>query len=89
MILRQILEKEIHGYWDGGPKSVFDWVIDRFKSRGPSMAVVGSWEANHWFTVKMGKTEKDTLANAKRALSYRAKKAGIGCTFEYLEDDAR
>lgn len=87
MILRQTLEKPIHGYWDGGAKQTFDWKIESSPKRDSKgeFVKIGSWAANHWFCVALGKTDKLTLANAKRRLSYQAKKAGISCKFEYRE----
>lgn len=77
MKLIQTLEKPINGYWDGGAKQVFEWTID---DRGIMDVRVGSWEANHFFTVKRGKTAKLTLCNAKRHLKAITR---IPSTFEY------
>lgn len=87
VILRQVFEQPISGYWDGGPKSEFHWTIDRLKPRNNGNAVVGSWSANAWFQVKLGKTEKGTLGNARRALAARAKRYNRRCTFEYLQEE--
>jgi hypothetical protein len=88
MILRQTLRDPINGYWDGGKKSVFEWAIDKHRighdSRG-SYVRVGSWSANHWFHVALGKTDKQTLSNAKRRLRAYAKQANTECSFEYIE----
>lgn len=86
MRLIQKLEKKIGGYWDGGPKDTFEWTIDGLpKSDAKGQFVrVGSWEANHWFHVAQGRTEKQTLSNARRHLAASAKKAGISCTFRYV-----
>ncbi len=81
MKLRQTLEHAVNGYWDGGPKKVFEWSIDRSYDDGKSR--IGSWSANHFFEVKTGKTEKLTLSNAKRHLQSSTK---IASTFEYVED---
>ena len=90
MILRQTLNKEIYGWWDGGAKSVFNWEIDPWRTRNcpEGYAVVGSWEGNHWFTVKAGKTEKATLGKARRRLQAQIDKntQGLTCTFIYVEE---
>ena len=88
MILRQTLEKPINGFWDGGAKQVFDWSIDsRPRTDGKGQYVkIGSWAANHWFHVSVGKTDKATLANARRKLAAAAAKHRIDCKFEYIEE---
>ena len=84
MELRQTLERPINGYWDGGAKQVFDWSIDgQVKSdRDGKFVRIGSWSANHWFHVAMGKTERLTLSYAKRHLQATTK---VSSTFEYIE----
>ena len=76
MKLKQTLNKPTNGYWDGGAKSVFIWGIKSSPSTDSKGQYVriGSWEANHWFHVALGKTEKLTLANAKRRLSAAMRK---------------
>lgn len=87
LILRQRLSKPICGYWDGGAKDTFDWRVDEYQTRRQGWTIVGSLEANHWFHVEPGTTEKGTLGNARRKLVAMAKKdPSITCTFEYLED---
>jgi len=85
MILRQTLARPINGYWDGGPKQIFDWSIDGSPQSDNigQFVKIGSWQANHWFHVAVGRTEKMTLANAKRHL--RAATT-IPCTFEYVKE---
>lgn len=88
MILRQTFESPINGFWDGGAKKVFDWEIDgqpKQDSKG-FFVRVGSWGANHWFHVALGKTDKQTLSHAKSKLQTSAQKAGKNCTFEYIEE---
>jgi hypothetical protein len=84
MILVQRLEKAVNGYWDGGAKSVFDWKIEKYANPGYGKARVGSWGANHYFTVKKGKTDKQTLSNAKRHLKAVTR---VPCTFDYLKGE--
>lgn len=83
MLLRQTLIKATNGYWDGGLKQVFDWTIDgkpRINSKGQYVCI-GSWDANFWFCVALGKTTKQTLANAKRHLRAITR---IESSFEYV-----
>lgn len=85
MILRQMLDHPVQGYWDGGKKQVFDWSIDgapQIDDKGQYVRI-GSWSANHWFHVALGKTVKRTLANA--VLHLRAV-TRIPSTFQYIED---
>jgi len=86
MRLIQRLEKPINGYWDGGAKSTFEWSIEKYhkgEDAKGKFVRVGSWSANHYFNVALGKTDKQTLANARRRLSASARKHGMACTFEY------
>lgn len=70
MKLVQTLEKPMSGYWDSGAKRTFEWKIDPcFVPNWAKVGLyvrVGSWEANHYFTVKRGKTERLTLSYAKQ-----------------------
>ena len=88
MILRQTLDKPIHGNWDGGAKSSFDWSIEGSPATdGKGQYVrVGSWQANHWFHVALGKTTRFTLANARRRLSAGMRRCGVTGKFEYKEE---
>ena len=89
IILRQTLDRPIWGYWDGGEKSVFTWRIEgrpAHDSRGHYVRI-GSWAANHWFHVALGKTDKLTLANARRRLLAAAKRHGVTCKFDYKEEE--
>ena len=84
MILRQTLAKPVRGYWDDGAKQTFDWTIDsepREDNKGRFVRV-GSWAANHWFHVALGKTDKLTLANAKQHLRAITR---LSSTFEYID----
>ncbi len=85
MKLRQILEKPVNGYWDGGAKQVFDWEIERHfggKDSKGYFVGIGSWSANHWFHVSLGKTERLTLSYAKKHLRAIT---NVPCKFEYVE----
>lgn len=85
MKLRQTLLKPVQGYWDGGPKQVFDWEIEHFRtgqdSRGEFVRI-GCWAANHFFSVALGKTEKLTLSYAKKHLK---KSTRVPSTFQYVD----
>jgi len=83
MKLRQTLNKPIHGYWDGGAKQILDWEINgtpQTDSKGQFIRI-GSWSANHWFHVAIGKTIKQTLSYAKRHLQAITR---VPCTFKYI-----
>ena len=88
MILRMTLEHPLYGYWDGGAKDTFDFSLDslpRHDARG-AYVKIGYWQANAWFHVALGRTVKSTLANARRRLSARAKRAGEHCRFAYIDE---
>lgn len=85
MKLVQTLQQPVNGYWDGGAKQTFNWRIDsepKTDNKG-QFVKVGSWDANYWFNVALGKTDKATLGNARRRLVRTTK---VPCTFEYVED---
>lgn len=91
MKLKQTFEEPISGYFDHGPKKEFLWSIDgpeHVDSKG-LFVKIGSWAANHWFHVALGKTEKLTLSYAKRRLGHAARFHGLKCSFEYIEDPER
>ena len=79
LVLVQTFEKPQFGYFDDGPKCTFSWRVDRMKGAG----CVGSWQANTYFSVAPGATEKQTLGNARRSLAARARQEGQRCTFHY------
>lgn len=94
VVLVQKLDTPIYGMWDGGPRSTFRWSVDREYSDGK--AKVGSWDANRWYEVAAGGTEKQTLGNVRRKLTAQIKAANerkvregkadlIKCTFTYEE----
>jgi hypothetical protein len=67
--------------WDFGAKQVFDWVVQREYSDGKSR--VGCYSANRWYEVETGRSEKETLRNAKFLL--RAKTTVPIQSFEYVK----
>lgn len=81
MKLVQILDEPVYGYWDGGKKQRFDWEITNvFEDDKGGFVRIGSWAANMWFCVALGKTEKLTLSYAKKHLKAITK---IPSTFYY------
>jgi len=87
MTLKITLQKPIGGYWDGGLKDTFEFNIDgrEQKDKKGKFVRIGSWEANYWFNVTVGKTEKLTLANAKRHLTSIFKRKELKVKFAYVE----
>ena len=86
MKLRQTLDKPVQGYWDGGAKQTFDWGIEgspASDSKGQYVKI-GSFSANHWFHVAVGKTEKQTLSYAKKHLQASTR---YPSTFEYIDNN--
>lgn len=85
LILRQTAAAPINGYWDGGSKTVFNWSTTgspRSDDRGQYVRI-GSWEANYWFHVAAGKTEKLTLSYAKRHIKKISK---FQSTFQFINE---
>jgi hypothetical protein len=88
MILRITLEKAIGGYWDGGNKQVFNFDISPFEhsDKNGVFVRVGSWEANSWFHVSKGKTERLTFSHAIKHLRPLLERDGIRFTYEYITE---
>ncbi len=88
--MRMVLGRPMSGYWDDDMKSPFHFQINghpQHDARGAYIRI-GSWEANHWFHVAMGKTVKATLGNARRRLTQRFRHAGQHPRFMYIESVA-
>lgn len=83
LYLRQKWSKPVTGALGAGPYTTWDWSIDR---RWPDVTRVGSWQANYYFPVATGKSDRDTLSHAKQALVARARRVEETCTFEYIEE---
>ena len=83
MILQQTLIEAVNGYWDGGKKQVFEWEIEGEpkEDKQGKFVKIGCWSANYWFHVALGRTDKQTLANAKRHLKASTK---IESIFQYI-----
>ena len=64
------LEQPVHGYWDGGAKSHFEFTPDlRHYSDGNLPNIEwGSWGANWWFRVELGKSAARHFGTVKRKL---------------------
>lgn len=86
MILRQTFEQPVSSIMFGGPHKSFDWTIDsQPKEDKKGLFVrVGSFSANYWFHVSLGKTIKQTLGRAKTHLETITK---VPCTFEYIDSE--
>jgi hypothetical protein len=89
MTLVQVFEEARPAGMRGYPSHEFHWNIEPYRygcdARGPYVRV-GSWEANRWFHVSKGETDKQTLGNARRKLALLARHAGVKCSFRYEED---
>ena len=82
MYLKQTFSKPLFEFWDGGAKDRFDWHIEGppgTDGKGQYIRI-GSWSANHWFNVSVGKTDKLTLCHAMTRLRTGAERAGHICT---------
>lgn len=75
LILKTYTSEPINGFWDGGSKQEFTWSLGRIgkDSKGEFQKING-WEANYWFHVSKGKTDKQTLSYALKHLKNNAKK---------------
>ena len=63
------LEKPAYGYWDGGAKSHFEFNPSlRHYSDGTFNIQWGSWGANWWFRVELGKSTGRHYGTVKRKL---------------------
>ena len=82
MILRQKLSQKVYGYWDGGAKDTFNWEIESASADSKGVFCrIGSFEANHWFHVAQGKSDRQTLSYAMKHLR---KSTRYPSTFEYI-----
>lgn len=86
MKLLQRFNQKIGGYWDGGLKNEFIWEIERELYPQKNQVRVGSWGANYWFHVAVGKSDKLTLSYAKKHLLTRANRLKNNpCIFQYID----
>lgn len=68
---RAIVQLEIatNGYWDGGPKSHFEFKPELERTEGKPAIRWGCYSANVWFVVETGDSLKSHFARLKRKLS--------------------
>lgn len=86
--LVQTFEEPQPGGYSGTPTREFRWKIigqPQTDSRGRYVRV-GSWAANFWCHVAVGKTDKQTLGNLRRRLSAYLRRSSVKCTFSYREE---
>lgn len=62
----------INGWWDEGARTGGVFTVDENHSL-PGNTCFGSWMLNHFFNVKTGKDDKETLENAIRYLKRHCK----------------
>ena len=67
-------DKPTGGYWDGGLKSGGTFTVDRCHKLDNEHTCFGAWELNHYFNVKTGRTEKETISRAKRYLKAKCRR---------------
>lgn len=62
----------------------YDWSIEGHvgKDKKGEYVRIGSWVANFWFHVALGKTDKLTLSYAKKYLRHKCPNS----TFKYVEE---
>ena len=72
------MKEPVSGFWDGGSKKIFEYEIqgEPKKDSQGEFVKIGSWEANYWFHVAKGKTDKYTLSYAKKHLLANMKRNG-------------
>lgn len=88
MILRIKADRKIDGYWDGGMRDTFDWSIDQRKEDSKGKYVrVGSWDANYWFHVAEGRTDKETLKFALQVLKVKFRRFGVSIEHKYIKEE--
>ena len=71
MKIEIIFEQPVAGFWDGGKKTGGVFEQEMFPPEG--MTKFGCYHLNFFFSVKTGKTEKDTIKSAKRWLKRHCK----------------
>jgi len=76
MKIEIIFNQPVNGFWDGGKKSGGIFEGTAFPMRGDKCdgkVKFGCYALNFFFSVKQGKTEKDTIESAKRWLKRHCK----------------
>ena len=59
-------DKPENGWWDGGAKT--GGVFESSRGYKEGYTEFGAWELNHFFNVKTGRSDKETISRAKRHL---------------------
>jgi len=82
------LAEPVQGWWDGGKKERFIFTLGReFRDTKGVYQRIEGYDANYWFHVAKGKTDKATLANAWRHLRSNFTKNGFKvATHWYIEN---
>lgn len=88
LVLHQILDKPVPAGMYSTPTTVFRWSIEgspMTDAKGQFVRV-GSYLANCWFHVSVGKDIKQTFANVRRRLQASMKRCGATGCFELVEE---
>ena len=76
------LATPVHGFWDGGAKSLFIFTPSVERTPGPPAIRWGSWGANLWLVVPLRGTVKQHFATLRRTLQGKLPRT---ITFERCE----
>lgn len=60
--------KPVQGFWDGGKKDTFEFIPTIERTPGPTAIRWGSYAANLWVVVEVGKGFKQHLNKLRRTL---------------------
>jgi len=74
MKLKLIFDYPVNGWWDGGAKTSGVFEPDACHRSDADHTCFGSWELNHYFNVKTGRTDKETISRAVRYLKKHTKR---------------
>lgn len=67
-------DKPTRGWWDGGAKHGGVFEDDPCHRLDKQHTCFSCWSLNHWFNVKTGRTDKETLSRAKRYITQHCRK---------------
>jgi len=87
--IRQIFDKRVYGYWDGGDKTIFNWSFwcyDWKNVKKGDRIEVGSWQANYYFIIKAGNNLEQTILKAIRHIQ-KITKTKVGYTIQVIRSD--
>jgi hypothetical protein len=80
-------DKPFGGYWDGGPKDTFDLTLGRIQEDAKGkFQKIDCYDANYWFHVSKGKTDKITLINGLNHIRHMFKRENIGFTYSFITE---